>query len=407
MRNKQVFAVLICVSYVVSGSATQAVDEVIPKAGSQAVRFVGRPEEVRNLIGLPEVPPSQVVIQPPEIRAGVPESVKRLAEQYVRDRGQELTGLEAVRFVLNEIQLATKQTGNIEAALDTVGPEAIIIANALLRPALVVCDDGIREEVPEEWAAALKGKEPMLADILRSVGLVSCQHVLRLNTVESDYPDPVGTAFVVAPGVLMTNRHVALEFAANDGAFRAIPGSELEPSITINFAAEKCSSIPRVYRISRVLHIEPEPGPDVALLKVEDPKGELPSLPFQKLIPDAPLENRDVLTPGYPFDDFRNPRSARLKVFGSLYGVKRLSPGSFMPDSGKPGPDGKTYLFHDCSTLGGNSGSPVVDLETGVVYGLHFGGVFGSKNVAWPIWRVYEVPSIKRILDESEVRRNN
>ncbi len=105
-----------------------------------------------------------------------------------------------------------------------VPPEAIIIVNAMLRPALIVCKDRVGEEVPKDWAAALKGKEPILADILRSVGLISCQNVLRPGTtVQNYYPAPVGTGFVVAPGVVMTNRHVALEFAEAGGAFRAIP----------------------------------------------------------------------------------------------------------------------------------------------------------------------------------------
>lgn len=33
---------------------------------------------------------------------------------------------------------------------------------------------------------------------------------------------------------------------------------------------------------------------------------------------------------------------------------------------------GGTFLKHDCSTLGGNAGSCVVDLETNQVTGLHF-----------------------------------
>ncbi len=365
----------------------------------QRPRFVGSPDEVRNLIGLVDVPPEAAVINVPDIRPGIPDAVRRLAEQYARDRGQDLTGAEAVQAVLNDVQLAARQAGSLEAAQDQVPPEAIIIVNAMLRPALIVCKDRVGEEVPNDWAAALKGKEPVLSDILRSVGLISCQNVLRPGTVQSDLPAPVGTGFVVAPGVVMTNRHVAMEFAEAGGAFRAIPDGEAEPSITINFAAEKCSSLPRVYGISKVLHIEPEPGPDVALLKVEDPKGELVALQLQREAPKDSVESRDVLTPGYPYDDYRNPQAARLKIFGSLYGVKRLSPGQLMKGSGKKDADGKTYLFHDCSTLGGNSGSPVVDLESRAVYGLHFGGVYGNRNYAWPIWRICQIDAVKKILD--------
>ena len=43
-------------------------------------------------------------------------------------------------------------------------------------------------------------------------------------------------------------------------------------------------------------------------------------------------------------------------------------------------PDG---LFrHDATTLGGNSGSVVVDLASGKAIGLHFGGIEGERNEA-------------------------
>ena len=35
---------------------------------------------------------------------------------------------------------------------------------------------------------------------------------------------------------------------------------------------------------------------------------------------------------------------------------------------------------HDATTLGGNSGSVVVDLATGNAVGLHFGGFEGDRN---------------------------
>ena len=39
---------------------------------------------------------------------------------------------------------------------------------------------------------------------------------------------------------------------------------------------------------------------------------------------------------------------------------------------------------HDCSTLGGNSGSAVIDLDTGEVLALHFGGLYHQKNYSVP-----------------------
>ncbi|WP_374776606.1 hypothetical protein OG756_31450 [Streptomyces sp. NBC_01310] len=49
-------------------------------------------------------------------------------------------------------------------------------------------------------------------------------------------------------------------------------------------------------------------------------------------------------------------------------------------------------MTHDCSTLGGKGGSPVIDLADHRVLGLHVGGRFGSANVAVPLFELTEDP---------------
>ena len=66
--------------------------------------------------------------------------------------------------------------------------------------------------------------------------------------------------------------------------------------------------------------------------------------------------------------------------FGDAFGIKRFSPGLIRTRAIRPWT--KKYptvdaIFHDATTLGGNSGSCVIDLSSGQVLGLHFGG--------WPI----------------------
>jgi endonuclease G len=50
---------------------------------------------------------------------------------------------------------------------------------------------------------------------------------------------------------------------------------------------------------------------------------------------------------------------------------------------------------HDCSTLGGNSGSAVIDLDTGEVLALHFGGLYHEKNYCVP---AYELSRDDRVI---------
>jgi hypothetical protein len=51
---------------------------------------------------------------------------------------------------------------------------------------------------------------------------------------------------------------------------------------------------------------------------------------------------------------------------------------------------------HDASTLGGNSGSAVVDLETHQVIGRHFRGRYMDLNCAVALWRLAGDPLLRR-----------
>ena len=49
----------------------------------------------------------------------------------------------------------------------------------------------------------------------------------------------------------------------------------------------------------------------------------------------------------------------------------------------------------DSSTLGGNSGSCVIDLEMNQVVGLHFGGLYREANQAVALWQLTEDPLLR------------
>ena len=53
-------------------------------------------------------------------------------------------------------------------------------------------------------------------------------------------------------------------------------------------------------------------------------------------------------------------------------------------------------MTHDSSTLGGNSGSAVIDVATGTVIGLHFAGEYLKANYAVP---TYELARDRRVAD--------
>jgi hypothetical protein len=75
-------------------------------------------------------------------------------------------------------------------------------------------------------------------------------------------------------------------------------------------------------------------------------------------------------------------RSLVERVFGWPFRVKRLAPGEVI-DRGAVETEelalASTDLLHDCSTLGGCSGSCVVEMSEHKVIGLHY---FGTQFVA-------------------------
>lgn len=64
------------------------------------------------------------------------------------------------------------------------------------------------------------------------------------------------------------------------------------------------------------------------------------------------------------------------RIFDGVYNCKRLAAGQLTAV------EGRDVVHHDATTLGGNSGSAVIDLDSGKAVALHFGGAAGRSNVA-------------------------
>ena len=115
--------------------------------------------------------------------------------------------------------------------------------------------------------------------------------------------------------------------------------------------------------------------PDIALVRVAKNK-RLPD-PIS-ISPNPPFPFQDICVIGYPAKDgLRNDASLMRDLFGDVYQVKRLSPGRVSSIE-----DDHFVFSHDCTTLGGNSGSVVLDNQSGMAFGLHFSGSFMENNYA-------------------------
>ena len=199
-----------------------------------------------------------------------------------------------------------------------------------------------------------------------------------------------GTGFVVGDGLIMTNRHVALLFAQGVGTSAVTFQDGHSRSTSIDFYHELGQNTSDSLTIEDVLMVHPYW--DMALLKVGglDPRRK----PLLLSVDDpASLAERSVVVVGYPgFDPYGDDDYQRKqnRVFRGTYSVKRMQPGLLKERELVESYEREVNaLTHDCSTLGGNSGSAVLMLPNSPedpieVVGLHFAGAYLHANYAVP-----------------------
>ncbi len=246
--------------------------------------------------------------------------------------------------------------------------EAIILLRG--RPALVIQDGAWENPDSAEIRDRLAPAQAALKATIPKVGRV------EILDYSLDY---VGTGWMLDEDILITNRHVAEAFGEKRGnvfSFRANAEGQLYQA-RVDFLREFQRTALSQATIKEIIFIEErnQLRPDMALVRVERASGVLPS-PIE-LDSVAPAFRNNIAVIGYPAEDPRNDAFAMRDIFKGIYNVKRLSPGWV---SGVR-PDGK-LLEHDCTTLGGNSGSVVLNLETGKACGLHFSGSYRDRNFA-------------------------
>ena len=261
----------------------------------------------------------------------------------------------------------------VEAVLETIVSEE--------RPVLFVKNDWIDTadaliigEEARALIADLDSKRDTMKPLMPLIGRVDVE-----NFPGTDF---LGTAWFVADDILVTNRHVASLFALQDGRkfvfARGVAGRPMVPSLsTLHEFDDLAVDRARMFSITEILYIEPEPGPDIAFLRVaRQTDGSKPR--FLDVATTDIGDNVPVFTVGYPA---RAPKriipdqDLMNRMYRGHFDVKRAAPGFTM----SPG-EGATR--HDCTTLGGASGSPVMDLATGKVVGLHFAGLYQETNYA-------------------------
>jgi len=186
-------------------------------------------------------------------------------------------------------------------------------------------------------------------------------------------PEGLGTAWLIDRDVIVTNAHVARYFAetADRGwRFRSQQGFDNRPMRAGLDTNEDANSAQAQHEIIEILYVSPTRDPDIAFLRIAG--SGLAAQPIPCFRGGLPL-NPEVAVIGYPERDDTIDKVELERYFGDIWGWKRFAPGFL-------GQVGSSAIRHLCNTLGGNSGSPLIELGTGHLLGLHYGGIPDRRN---------------------------
>ena len=233
---------------------------------------------------------------------------------------------------------------------------ALEIAIRTMRPALL-SKNGELPELEDEVAGIFDEWESFRGSVK--------PFLYAIGRIDFASGKAVGTGFLIAPRLLVTNKHVldVLSFGTN---------LLQQGQAIIRFREEYNSPTEKAVDIISVVAVHPTL--DMSLLKIQETTFPDNRKPLT-IDPAEMKKAQKVVAVGYPFEDkVRNPLFVST-LFGDRFGVKRAAPGEIV------GGDQRS-IFHDCSTLGGNSGSPILSMNDARVVGIHRDGFFMYRNEA-------------------------
>lgn len=304
-----------------------------------------------------------------------------LMEEFRHRLDNGITFRKASRLGVNNKMLAAVITGEpiltreLDIETPVIRPFTEAVIQDFYRPCLLVRNNSFSIAESDEWKNRLEPFRANLEKRIPSVGRIEFRFHPRMSWG--------GTGFLIGEDIIVTNRHVAAEFAVRkQERFVFVQnemGKKIESRIDFKeeFNPDTTSRNSLEFEVKEIIFMEEESRPDVAFLRLKKKPADLEPIP---ILDKSPQKDQIITLIGFPaYDSYRNPLSPTdaERIFGNVYDVKRLSPGRVLVESYD-----STIFTHDCTSLGGNSGSAIIDVETGYATGLHFGGVFHRENYA-------------------------
>ena len=282
----------------------------------------------------------------------------------------------------------------------------VIVETDGSRPAYLVRDDAIVPDSspPGYWTDLLRDviREDAIIAVLRAVG--------RIDITGDPLGRPyAGTGWLIGPDLVATNRHVAqifvdfgapggprvhaarkprIDFGREFGGRDSVDPRSLTELVFCGARPIPPAGVDHAALDLAVFRIGPSALPDRRPAQLAVGRGSALVAPgVQVFVAGYPAAPRDTALGSASETD----RVLRL-LFGKLWGFKRLAPGEITA----PAP-GRRTIVHDATTLGGNSGSLVMGVDTApAVTGIHYGGNWGSNRANWahPLAAVLDEPGL-------------
>jgi endonuclease G len=320
------------------------------------------------------------------IRATRPGMLEAAAKAVAQGR------IDPKRFGLTQKRVedaAQARPGGLESNAQMDGASGLeAIVRLVGRPPMLIHDNAVELQPLDDFEPGTDAKIRAVEPFIPSVGRVEfVNHSMTWG----------GTAWMVDQKpdghLMLTNRHVAKLVAKRLADGRAVfmrspmTGMKYGAQVDFNEEVDATTASARVARVIEIIYLAEDFAADMALLKVKQVDGAAFAMPGPIPLADREAADKELVAlVGYPAFDPRNDRDAMHRYFNDLYDVKRLAPGFII----KMAAD--AVLSHDCTSLGGNSGSILISLEQKKAVGLHFAGVYGVANSA------VGVTTIKKLL---------
>lgn len=214
------------------------------------------------------------------------------------------------------------------------------------------------------WRYRIGPKRKLIEKVEKSVG--------RLIAVYSNgKKKPLGTCFKIAEDFVVTTRSNLNRMAVR---------LNLPNRIMVGFSNKKIIKPEQSFLVKKLIYASQKTEPDLAIFQLEKKNMLQAYLPKQLSLSHESTSGKLGLIIGYPFKiSNRNRKLEHLAIFGSSWNLnkKRIAPGHMNSVT-----NSSFEFSHDCTTETGNEGSPIIELDSGKILGMHCYKTLDGQGIA-------------------------